>query len=238
LDLIERLTRDRRPLGTLIHAISRAQQALHTAASHYTGPALSDPASPDQQQLAAALADTAVIATLGLHALGRNTAGELAAAADRIDPWGAATRFREADSSGCWQLIGTGPVGGAADATPAGTADDQLARYAQRRYTALATSPTYRWHYGACPAVLGAGACTCAKRDGVEREPATGVHGEPQPAQEVPPALSRPHYRLTTSRTHCRLAIVPGLLLVRPGEVDPLDACEACERSLDGMAND
>lgn len=143
MDLIERLTHDRRPLGTVIHAIGRAQQALRAAASAYTAPTLSDPASGDQQRMAAALANTAVIAILGLHALGRNTAGELAAAADRVDPWGAATRFREADADS-----GSGAQ----------------ANYAQQRYAALAANPTFRWHYGACPAVLGTGACTCAER--------------------------------------------------------------------------
>lgn len=143
MDLIERLTRDRRPLGTVIYAVSRAQQALRAAVGVYTEPALTDPASGDQQRMAAALADTAVIAILGLHALGRNTAGELAAAADRVDPWGAATRFREADADS-----GSGAQ----------------ANYAQQRYAALAADPTFRWHYGACPAVLGTGACTCAER--------------------------------------------------------------------------
>jgi ribosomal protein L37AE/L43A len=165
LDLIERLTRDRRPLDTLIHAVSRAQQALHTAASRYTGPALTDPASGDQQQLAAALADTAVIAILGLHTLGRNTAGELAAAADRIDPWGAATRFREAHADGGWRWLGPGPDGGGAWRAPIGTPDptpDQLAA----AYAAVLDAGTYN------PAA------------------AARLRGEPQPAQEVPPALA------------------------------------------------
>jgi hypothetical protein len=215
LDLIERLTRDRRPLDTLIHAVSRAQQALHTAASRYTGPALTDPASGDQQQLAAALADTAVIAILGLHTLGRNTAGELAAAADRIDPWGAATRFRPAAGDPSWQLAGTGPDDGAVHLATAGT-------------------PAPTAHYGTGgPATFP----TAGRYTRSEPEPPAGVRAEPQPAQEVPAPLSRPHYPMGRNLTYCRLPITAGLLLARPGEVDPVDACEACERGLDGMAD-
>jgi hypothetical protein len=227
LDLIERLTRDRRPLCTLIHAISRAQQALHAAASRYTAPALSDPASGDQEQLAAALADTAVIAILGLHTLGRNTAGELAAAADRIDPWGAATRFREADSSGRWQLIGIGPVRDAVYIAPVGTPAPPAGQLA---------TPAHYGSGGPAAAFPTAGRYTRS-----EPEPAAGVRGEPQPAQEVPPEAAaadpRLHYRME-ARTYCRLAILPGMHIVQPGEVAPEQACEACERGLNGMAND
>jgi hypothetical protein len=171
MDLIERLTRDRRPLDTVINAISQAQTALRSAVRAYTEPGLTDPASTDQQQLAAGLADATVIAVLGLHALGRNTAGELAAAADRIDPWGAATRFREANDSGGWRHLGTSVGGGILFFAPAGTPgppSDQLAA-AYHGGTVTATGPADAEHY----------------------HPA-GVCAEPQPAPEVSPPLAGP----------------------------------------------
>lgn len=182
MDLIERLTHDRRPHGTLIDAVSRAQQALRAAVGVYTEAALSDPDSGDQQQLAAALADTAVIAILGLHALGRNTAGELAAAADRIDPWGAATRFREAGGDGGgWRWLGSAADGGGPYFAPVGTP----APTAEQLAAARATGPAA--HNGsASPATFP----TAGRYTRSEPEPPAGVRAEPQPAEEVPPALA------------------------------------------------